>query len=115
MTSNLLGYGVQLLVVLVVMLGVYAVLRGSLRTLLDEVLRVPAGTTFYLRSLLLLLLFAGLQKAVGDEFAHEAGTAWMVYVWDVADTVGAALETSAWVFILYLVQITILAATLRRK
>jgi hypothetical protein len=115
MSYDFLGYLVQLVLVVAVMLGIYALLRGSLRKLLDELLKLPAGTTFYLRSLLLVFLLAGLSKTVGDKFSHEEGTAFMEYVWDVASTLQGVLELSLWWFIIYLVQITILTAVLHRR
>ncbi len=115
MSANLWGYGIQLVLVLALMLVFYALLHASLRDLLNELLKVPAGTRFYLRALLLILLSAGLGQTVGDAFTHKEGTAFMEYVWDVAATVGKALEMSFWWFIIYLVQITILTAALRRR
>ncbi len=115
MSSNLLGYGIQLVLAVGVMLGMYALIRTSLRDLLDQVLKLPAATVFYLRSLLLILVFAALSKAVEDKFEHAADAAFMVYVWDVAGTLGDVLELSLAWFLVYLVQITILTAVLRRK
>lgn len=112
---NLIGYGVQLLLVTGVMLLLYGLIRTSLRALLDQLLRFPAGTQFYLRALLLLLFFAAWQKAVGDKWEYAAGTAFMEYVWDVAGTLGSVLEQAFWFFLIYLSLITILTAVLRRK
>jgi len=112
---NILGYLVQLVLATGVVLGGYALMRTSLRELLDRLFDFPAATRFYLRALLLLLLCAAWQQAIGDPWKHPAEEAAMEYVWDIADTIGRVLEQVAWSFVFYLVQITILTAVLRRK
>jgi len=112
---NLVGYGIQLVIALGVTLGVYAMLRPSLRELLAEVIRLPAATVFYLRSLLLLLFLVALGETVGDKWEVAADAAFMEYVWNVAHAAGQVFKNFLWTFILYLVQITILTAVLRRR
>lgn len=115
LSHNLLGYGTQLVLATGFALGIYALLRPSVRALLDELLKLPAGTAFYLRSLLLILLMTALGHVIGDKFDYKAETAFMEYVWDVAQSVGEVLKNSVWLFVVYLVQITVLTAVLRRK
>lgn len=115
MSNNLIGYLVQLLLAIGVVLLAYALIRTSLRDLLDQLLKLPAGTTFYQRSLLVILLFGALGQAVGHKFELKPDSAFMEYVWEVAAALGSVLETTFWFFIVYLVQMTILAAVLRRK
>ena len=114
MSNNLIGYLVQLLLVIGLMLTIYALIRTSLRKLLDQVLKFADGTEFYMRALLLLLLFAGLQEAIGDKWEYKADAAFMEYVWNIATTIGEALTQAFWSFIIYIALITILTATLRR-
>jgi hypothetical protein len=112
---TVVGYAIQLAIALGVTLGVYALLRSSLGELLSEVVKLPAATVFYLRSLLLLLLLTALGQTVGDKLEVEAGAAFMEYVWQVAQTTGEVCQNFVWVFLLYLIQVTILTAVLKRR
>ena len=115
MSANLIGYSVQLILVVGLAIAVYRLIRPSLGALLDQLLALPAGTEFFLRALLLLLMFAGLQEAVGDRWNHEPGTAFMEYVWDIASTLGNSIETVYWFIVIFLVLMTILTSVLRRR
>ena len=113
MSNNVVGYLVQLLLVTGLMILVFGLVRRSARSLLDDVVRLPAATEFYMRVLLLLLVFAGLEAAVGDRWDIKPDPALMEYVSNIAGTMGEALQTAFWLIMIYMVLMTVLTATLR--
>jgi hypothetical protein len=93
---------------------VYALLRRSLQELLHETVGIPAGTSFYLRSLLLILLFVALAKVINDlQVKPEAH--FMEYVWAVDSRLSDIFENIFSVLLVYLGLITVLIAVLQRK
>lgn len=92
---------------------IYGLVQGSLRELLTAALRLPAATTFYLRSLLLILLLLALAAAFKSSF--EADKHFMEYVWAIAGRLAGQFEYVAGYFVAYLVLITILARGLKPK
>jgi hypothetical protein len=97
-----------------VALVVYALLRGSLRKLLDRVIDVPEGTKFYLRALVLILLSVALNKViVGVHLKPDAH--FMEYVWAVASDMSGIFENLFVVLLVYLGLITVLVVVLKPK
>lgn len=95
-------------------LVVYALLRSSLRELLNNVINMPAGTNFYLRALALILLSLALGKAIsGIHLKPEAH--FMEYVWAVASDVSGVFENLSIALLAYLGLITVLVVVLRPK
>jgi drug/metabolite transporter (DMT)-like permease len=92
---------------------VYGILSKSLRELLNQVIRIPAGTTFYLRSLALIVAFISLSKFVISP--SDTQTHFMDYVWLVATAIGEAFENLAYVVLVYLVLITVVVVVLKPK
>jgi hypothetical protein len=87
----------------------------SLQGLLNRALKLPDGTTFYLRSFLLGLLLAAFAGGLGTTFDLEPGNPFMAYVWKVAAGLHEACEFF-FVFLLgYLALVTVLVAVLRAK
>lgn len=104
----------QVVIGLGVALLVYVLLSRSLRNLLHEVVGFQAGVTFYLRSLLLILLFMALAKVITqpqlkpDSHSMEA-------VWAVASVLSDLFGDLFGVLLAYLGLITVLTAVLQRK
>ena len=95
-------------------LAVYAWLQSSLRQLLNNVIKMPAGTSFYLRSLALILLCSALTKVItGIHMKPEAHV--VEYVWAVASDIGGVFENLFAALLVYLALITILVVVLRPK
>lgn len=94
---------------------IYRLLRNSLREALDQVVRLPAATTFYLRVLSLTLIFLALSKVIGSRFDLKPEAHFMEYVWEVAGDMGGIFENIAWNLLAYLTLVTILVAVLRYK
>jgi hypothetical protein len=102
----ILGVGIALIV--------YALLRSNLQRLLDNVIVVPDGTKFYLRSLLLILLSLALAKViVGVHMKPEAH--FIEYVWAVASDLSGVFDNLFVALLIYLGLITVLILVLRSK
>jgi len=105
------------LITLVLGLGiawiVYANLAKSLRELLDQVIRMPAGVTFYLRSLALIVTFISLSKFVLT--LDDKQTHFMDYVWNVAGAISSTFESLAYIVLVYLLLITVVLVVLKPK
>ncbi len=107
----LLDYALALGLVLLI----YRLLRSSLREALDQIIRLPAATTFYLRVLSLTLVFLALSKVIGSRFDLKPEAHFLEYVWAVASDLGGIFESVAWNLLAYLSLVTILVAVLRYK
>lgn len=94
---------------------VHLLIRTSLRGLLDETIKLPAGTTFYTRILLIGLLFIALSATLKTGFTLNDGAAFMEYVWRVGDGLSSAFGNICLFLVGYLFIVTILVAVLRRK
>jgi hypothetical protein len=95
-------------------LAIYGMLRTSLRELLNNVIKLPEGTTFYVRTLALVLLFVPLEKAItGIHMKPDAH--FMEYVWAVASDMSGIFENLAVSLLVYLGMVTVLVAVLRPK
>jgi hypothetical protein len=99
----------------VVTLFIYFLVRGSLRGLLNEVIGIPAATIFYTRVLLIGLLFIGLATVLESNVEYKEGQAFMEYVWTAASKLSSLLVGTCVFLGVYLVLVTILAASLRRR
>ncbi len=91
----------------------FLLLRSSLCGLLRHTLKLQSGVTFYLRSFLLCLYLSALSGAIGFSFDLKPGSQFMEYVWKGAAGVSSLLQNLVIFISLYLVLITILAATLK--
>jgi hypothetical protein len=87
----------------------------SLRSLLDEVIKLPSGTVFYLRMLFLILLLNVLSVVVNHQFDMKPEAAFMEYVWAAADALSSIFNYTSLLLLGYLVLITVLVALLRYK
>ncbi len=105
---------VQFAVLLGAAVGIYAGLSKGLRELLDKLLKLPAGTTFYLRSFALVLVFVALEEALSP-IDLDPSSAFMEFVWAEARTISSALGKFYVVLMVYLGLVTVLTAVLRRR
>jgi len=115
LVGNIWGFIILLVLGIAIPLLVYLLVRKSLRALLNEVAGLPAASTFYARLLLLGVLFASLAKVLEIEFDLKKGSAFMEYVWKVADGLASAFGLICLFLAGFLIVITIIVATLRRR
>jgi hypothetical protein len=115
MSGNAFGFAVAAILSIGVALLVYAIVRRGLHILLDETIRIPAGTSFYARLFLIGLVFLALYSVLSKPFTHADNAPFMEYVWHVADVVSGTLISSCIFIGVYLVLITIIVAALRRR
>lgn len=95
--------------------ALYALLQQSLRGLLDRVVRLPAGTSFYLRALLLLFLLVALSSVIKSQFDLKPDAHFMQYVWVIAADLAQFFENAFWGLMAYLAMLTVLLAALKVK
>ena len=116
MSGNVIGYLLQLVLMLGLALWIYRLLQPSLRALLAQVFGSPEGPEFYMRVLLLVLVFSSLSEAINDRsWDQDPGEPFIEYVWNFTSTFSGVLENMGTFFIVFLVLVTILAAVARRR
>jgi cbb3-type cytochrome oxidase subunit 3 len=115
MLQNISGFVVLLIISIAIALIVYALARKSLRSLLEEVVKLPSGTTFYMRLFLIGLVFIALSSALDVQFDLKEKAAFMEYVWRVADGLSSTFGITCLFIVGYLLLITILVAVLRKR
>jgi hypothetical protein len=93
----------------------FLLLRTSLTELLRHTLKLESGTTFYLRSFLLVLYLSALSAAIGTSFDLKEHPHFMEYIWKGAEGLSATLEKTLWFVGIYLVLVTVLVSTLKIK
>jgi len=115
MTANIYGFAV----LFVVSIGTAAIIFGlvykSLRSLLDEVIKLPEGTTFYTRLFLVGLVLVAGSAMLEEPFNLKAGSPFMEFTWKVAEGLSEVFGDTCLFLVAYLALVTILVATLRRK
>jgi hypothetical protein len=116
MTShNLAGFVILLALALLLTFAIWALVSKSLEGLLDQALKLPDGTTFYLRSFLIGLLLADFAGSLGTNFNFKPSDPFMEYVWRVAAGLQEVCEFFFAFLLGYLVLVTVLVAVLRAK
>jgi ABC-type dipeptide/oligopeptide/nickel transport system permease component len=113
--QNLTGFSVLLVLSLAVAFAIWVAVSKSLQSLLNQTLKIPDGTTFYLRSFLTGLLLAALAGGFDVVFDFKPGSPFMEYAWRVASGLENVLSYSLGFLLVYLVLVTVLAAVLRAK
>jgi uncharacterized membrane protein YedE/YeeE len=114
-SHNLAGFVILFALSLALTFAIWALVSKSLQGLLDQALKLPDGTTFYLRSFLLGLLLAACAGSLGANFNLKPGDPFMEYVWRVAAGVQEVCEFLFGFLLGYLILITVLVAVLRAK
>jgi hypothetical protein len=115
MAANIEGFAVLLVLAVLIALAVLFLLRGSLRALIDHVVKLPPCTTFYTRLLAIGLIFIALSAVLNNEFNLKKDAAFMEYVWRVADGLSDTFGVICLFLTGYLFVATILVAVLRWK
>jgi hypothetical protein len=111
---NAAAFLFDLVISVTVILIIYNLLGKSLRELLDKVIRLPAGTAFYMRAFFLILFCAALSKVVSG--VHQKPDAhFMEYVWAVATDISGLFDSLILTLLAYVAAVTILVAVLRPK
>lgn len=111
---NALAFFFDVAISVGIVLALYTLLGKSLRELLDKTIRLPAGSVFYMRALILVLLFAALSKVING--VHQKPEAhFMEYVWAVASDLSNVFDNLLVVLLIYVVIVTVLVVVLRAK
>ncbi|MGD1156881.1 MAG: hypothetical protein ABSA41_13750 [Terriglobia bacterium] len=112
---NLAGFVILLLISLGMMFAIWAAVSKSLQGLLNQVVKLPDGTAFYLRTFLIGLLLAAAAGTMDTAFDVKAGDPFMEYVWKVASGLHSVCLCFFGFLLGYLVLITVLVAVLRAR
>ncbi len=94
----------------------YRLVNGFLRTLLDDLLNMPAATSFYSRLLLVsmvLIGIAGISDASFEGLGEDAET--IEYIWQLIEFFEAVLTPILLIVALFLVTVTVLLAALKPR
>ena len=115
MTGNIVGFSILLVLSIATALLAFFLLRNNLRSLLDDVVKLPPCTIFYTRLMAIGLIFIALSSALDVSFNLKENAAFMEYVWKISDGLSSAFGMICLFLTGYLFVTTILVAILRRK
>lgn len=115
MAQNIIGFVALLVISIGAALLVYLLVHKYLSELLDKVVKLKAGTSFYVRVFVIGLVFIALSAALDVEFSLKQGAVVMEYVWNIANGLSTMLGQTTLFIFGYLVLVTILIAVLRKK
>ena len=114
MNNNLLGFITLLALSAAIALGIYTMICASLRKLIDEIVRIPSSTTFYVRAFQIGIILVFLSAALGQRWIFKEDAAFMQYVWNVADGISSGIGYAVLFLSVYLILVTIFVSVLVR-
>lgn len=95
--------------------GTYVLVRPGLRSLLDGVVNRSAATQYYLRSLLVCLMFGAWSGVLSNKWDPTSGGPVMEHVWTVAGAMSSSLGIMVLILCCFAVLATIITASLGRR
>lgn len=114
MSANIVCFAITLVVCVGVALLVLLLIWRSLAGLLNELLKLPPATMFYLRVLAIVMTFGAVSGALG-KYDLKKEAVFIEYVWRLAEGLSAALTNMSLYLAEYLLLVTVLVAVLRRR
>ena len=111
---NTVAFLFDLLISVGIVLLLYTLLGRSLRELLDKTIRLPAGSTFYMRALVVVLLCGALTKVISG-IHQKPDDHFMEYVWAVARDISNVFDNLIVILLVYVGIVTILVVVLKPK
>jgi hypothetical protein len=111
---NAAAFLFDLLISVGLVLLIYTLLGRSLRELLDKTIRLPAGSTFYMRALVVVLLCGALTKVISG-IHQKPGDHFMEYVWAVARDTSNVFDNLIVILLIYVGIVTVLVVVLKPK
>jgi len=114
LSHNFLAFLCDLILSIAIAFLVYRLIAPSLRELLDKIVRLPEGTTFYLRAFGLVLFCVALSKVItGIRLKSDAHA--IEYVWAVGSQLSDVLDNVFVALLAFVVVVTVLVVILRPK
>ena len=111
---NAVAFLFDLLISVGIVLLLYTLLGRSLRELLDKTIRLPAGSTFYMRALVVVLLCGALTKVISG-IHQKPDDHFMEYVWAVARDISNVFDNLIVILLVYVGIVTILVVVLKPR
>jgi hypothetical protein len=115
MSPNSIAFLAVLVLSILIVVLIHRLLRSALRSLLEQVVALPAATEFYLRAFAIVVVFVALAAALGTHADLKDGARFMEYVWATAARLQEAFQSLFAVLLVYVGLITVLLAALRRR
>ncbi len=111
---NAVAFLFDLLISVGIVLLLYTLLGKSLRDLLDKTIRLPAGSTFYMRALVVVLLCGALARVISG-IHQKPDDHFIEYVWAVARDISNVFDNLIVILLVYVGIVTILVVVLKPK
>jgi hypothetical protein len=113
-TAHFVAIGVKCVLGIGIAFLVYGFLQKSLHEVLDNVIRLPEATAFYLRAFVVVLLFAVLSAAITDVNVKPDAQL-MEYALEVSSGMSGVVQSLLLVLLAYVGMTTLLVVVLRPK
>ena len=113
--GNIIGFATLFVVSMGLAVIVYVSFKKTLCSLLDEVVKIPPATTFYLRMFLICLFFLTISAVLKTTFNLDKGKPFMEFVWTVASGLSEFFGNISIFLLVYLLFITLLVVVLGRR
>ncbi len=114
MNYNFIGFITLLILSGGVAIIIYTILNRSLRKLIEEAVKIPSSTIFYVRIFQICLILISLSAVIDRHWNLKQDAAAMEYVWNAASGISSALLGIAIFLSVYLILTTILVSVLLR-
>jgi len=114
MASSQIFYIALALTAFGVAVGIYSMLRRSLKEILGSLVRLQGVSTFYERVLLLGLVLTSVGWALDASFRPDAESSFMDHLWDYADGLADVFVYTALFSGAFAVLLTVLISSLGR-
>ena len=113
-TYNAVAFFFDVAISIGIVLAFYILLGKSLRELLDKVIRLPAGSVFYMRALILVMLCGALSKVIPG-IHQKPDDHFIEYVWAMARDISNVFDNLLVILLVYVAIVTVLVVVLRPK
>ena len=111
---NAVAFFFDVVISLGIVLAIYGLLGRVLQELLDKTIRLPAGSAFYLRALILVMLCGALSRVISGVH-QKPDDHFMEYVWAIAHDVSNVFDDLLVILLVYVAIVTVLVVVLRPK
>ena len=108
---NTEGFVAQAVISCLLAFLAYRLIAKTLQGVLSRTLRMPEGTDFYLRVLLIVLLCESLSNCSLPDLKPDAH--FIEYVWNIAGVAAKVLQDMGWILLSYAALVTVMIVVLK--